>query len=102
MKRSEEDQEIIDRGKLWMEFTKTEWFKDLSLFLNEQINFLKESVVTLTLSQQYEEAKADAQKLAGFKEVKDFIEKDAADKMAALIESEQSDSEYKRNIPSHV
>ena len=102
MRRNEEDQEIVDRGKLWIEFKNTEWFKDLSLFLNTQIEQLKDSVVTLTLNRQYEESKAEAQKLAGYKEVKSFIENEAIDKMNSLIEGEQSEREYNSEIPRHV
>jgi hypothetical protein len=102
MRRSEEDQEIIDRGKLWIEFKNTEWFKDLSLFLNTQIDNLKESVVMLTLNLQYEDAKCDAQKLLAYKEVKSFIENDAVEKMKELIDGEQAERNYKDGIPSHV
>lgn len=102
MRRSDEEQEIVDRGKLWIEFKRTEWFRDLSLFLNTQIDELKESVVMLTLNQQYDEAKLNAQKLTAFKDVKQYIESDAEEKMKALIEGEQQDKDYNSRIPSHV
>lgn len=102
MRRTEEDQEIVDRGKLWIEFKNTLWFKDLNVFLNTQIETLKDSVVTLTLNQNYEDAKKEAQKMAGFKEVKAYIENDAVEAMNELIQGEQAEREYKDGIPTHV
>ncbi len=102
MRRTDEDQAIIDRGKLWLEFPNTEWSKDLSLFLNTQISSVKDSVVMLTLDQNFEEAKAQAMKLAGFIEVKNFIESDAVDQMNELIKNEQEQKSYDKEVHSHV
>ena len=52
MKRSEEDDEIIDRGKLWIEFEHTEWSKDLKKFLNTRIENLDHIIVTGNSSEQ--------------------------------------------------
>lgn len=102
MRRTDEDQEIVDRGKLWIEFRNTEWAKDLSRFLNTQIKTLTDSVVTLTLAQDFESAKVDAMKLAGFDAVREFIENDAVERMNNLIENEQAQKAYDKEIPSHV
>lgn len=102
MRRNEEDQLIVERGKLWIEFKNTEWFKDLSLFLNTQIELIKDSVVTLSLSQQYPESQSQAQKLSVYLEIKGYIEKESIEAMNDLLENEKSEREYKDSIPNHV
>lgn len=102
MRRTDEDQAIVDRGKLWLEFPNTAWSKDLGAYLNSQIEYLKDSVITLTLDKDFENAKADAMKLAGFLEVKHFIDKGAVEEMNELLADEQAEKAYNKEVNSHV
>ena len=102
MRRTDEDQAIIERGKLGIEFQKTEWSKDLNVFLDSKIAELKDSVVMLTLRHDFENAKLEAQKMIGYSEVKKFIISDAYEAMQDLIANENATKEYNAEIPNHV
>ena len=101
MRRTDEDQEIINKGKLWKQFKETVWYEDLSKFIEEQEKIGREACSDLTINGQYELAKAAALKVAGILVVKSYME-DSISNMEEIYSAEKEDKEYKESIPSHV
>lgn len=95
------EEEILDKGKLWFSFQSTDYALDLNQFFAEQETLARQSVCDLTIAGAYEEAKAAAHKLSGILAVKEYIN-DCVSGMNDIIEREKEDKKYRKAIPRHI
>ena len=99
--RNANDQQIIDRGKMYAEFKNTLYWKDLNGFIDEQERLAKESMMENLMHEDPQTAASAAKKLSGILSVRTYVDESIMN-MMELMDLEKNEREAKKCIPGHV